>query len=219
MRTNEVRIHHRGGGSPSSTWSDYHYALIINRDRYRLQFGPEGDTSTKGENRRVLGVCFDGNREVYPVTDLELSLLRAGIAEARRRGYVTDHPNVLPHCAPQLQPLGNATLCPGRHAVERMPHIAGACHAQIFDVAKWIEDLGVLWPGMFGRRVQYLQALLNVAVPGTNLRARGTFGPRTLAALLKFKRAVPGFNPTSPRVGRRVWGALIYIAGAKAEGK
>jgi hypothetical protein len=217
MKTDEVRIHHRGGGVPGLTWVDGHYCMIVGPKRYFLQFGPEQDTSTKGENGKVLGVCFDGNREQHPVLESEIQALRDGMDMARRRGYVTDHPRVLPHSSPLLRVLGNATVCPGSKVVNPgvWAMVVGACHAPIFDVEAWIRDLGYVRPGNRNKRVAYLQALLNLVV-GSRLAGKGYFGIRTVRAVVKFKKFC-GLRG-GPGVGPKTWRALIFFAGLKAGG-
>lgn len=219
MATDWVVVHHRGGGRPSTAWNDDVYSLVVGGGRWTLNHGAAQDKSTAGLNRKVFGICFDGNRHepagtAFAVTEDDLNQLRAGVADARRRGYLTDTPRVDFHGDPSLWKYGNATACPGNLTYERRTAIVDAIAPAPFDVAGLIEYLGVLQPGAKGDRVKYLQGLLNVIFPQAGFKMSGNYGPKTSLYVRRI-RALVGLNANNAGTGPEVWKALLFFAGSK----
>lgn len=223
MPTDWVIGHHEAGGKPNRRWNDDRYSLVIGDGDWTLNHGPEGDKATMGLNGKVFSFCFRGMRHkahwysiAWEVTDDDLRLLREGMAEARRRGYVTSNPKFNSHGDPELRKYGNATVCFGNLAQARRAEIEAATREPGTDWTPFIEKLGVLQPGDRNDRVKYLQGLLNIIFPDAGFKASGTYGPKTSEYVVRIRKLV-GLNPNNKGTGPKVWAALIFFAGAKAK--
>lgn len=124
-----VKIHHEGAGAPNDIPKDG-YSGWIGKTGWQLVHPPWEDTSTLNLNGVVLGVCFSGQRQQnvpnspsFPVTDREIEWLRELVDEARRRGWVTNTPEVSPH----NNLAGSATVCPGTNVYARWRDVVSAC--------------------------------------------------------------------------------------------
>lgn len=123
-----VTIHHRGGGSPSDVSSDYSeggYTYGIGLTRWEWFRDVWHSFATLGFNHVSVDVCLSGNRMTSPVTDSDIILIRGALADARARGYVVDHPQVVPH----RNSPGSATVCPGDFTMNRWADVVAACQA------------------------------------------------------------------------------------------
>lgn len=134
MTVSRIKIHHEGGGSPHDdpgVSGTKGYSIWIGPSRYTLLRPPWQDFATLNLNHVVMSCCFSGQRHAgiagdppHPVTDQEIGLLRAAVEDARRRGWVTNSPEVSPHD----NLFGSATACPGSETYARWPQIVNACY-------------------------------------------------------------------------------------------
>lgn len=129
---NRVTIHHQGGGAPTDNSSGYShggYTYGIGSTRWEWFRTVWDSYATLNFNGESLDICLSGSRgntdPAYPVTDNDIELIRGAVADARARGYVTDHPDVIPH----KNSPGSSTACPGDNAMARFDDIEDACQA------------------------------------------------------------------------------------------
>lgn len=132
MAVNRVTIHHQGGGAPtdnSSGYSEGGYTYGIGATRWERFRSVSDSYATLNFNGESLDICLSGSRgntdPAYPVTDNDIELIRGAVADARARGEVTDHPDVIPH----KNSPGSSTACPGDNAMARFDDIEDACQA------------------------------------------------------------------------------------------
>jgi hypothetical protein len=225
MTTDWVIGHHQAGGKPDKSWNDDRYSMVVGDGAWTINHGPELDRATAGLNGKVFSFCFRGMRHkqwpwsrAWPITDDDLKQLREGMSYARSKGMVTDTPRLNAHCDDVLKPYGNATVCWGNLTERRRAEIYVACQEPGSDWTPVIERLGTLQPGTRGDRVKYLQSLLAVVYPEAGFKMRGFYGPKTVRYVRKFRKFV-GLNDKNAGVGPQVWGALLFFAGLKADGK
>lgn len=107
-------VHHQGAGVPSDVDGDMQskgYCIKIGLDRYVLWRPPTEAFATYRFNHRSLDVVFSGDRNVWPITTKDLTLLRRAVSDARGRGWIVPAPYVRPH---RETPM-NVTICPGNN--------------------------------------------------------------------------------------------------------
>lgn len=104
-------VHHEGAGAPTdeARGAAGGYSAWIGPTRYTLLRPPSLSFATLHFNHVSFDVCFSGDRNVYPITDRELVLLRQAASDARSRGWVAAAPYVRPH----RESPGSVTICPG----------------------------------------------------------------------------------------------------------
>jgi hypothetical protein len=137
VSVDRVTQHHQGDGLPHNDpggAADGGYSAWIGSTTFTMLRSPPESWATFGHNGTSFDVCFSGNRNNAPVTDLDLDLLRQCAAEARRRDWIVDHPTVYPHGTlypvPPGYPTGSSpTECPGQLAVQRWTLIVAAYDA------------------------------------------------------------------------------------------
>jgi hypothetical protein len=137
---NVIVEHHEGDGKPRNGVYLPHYSYIIGLDEWHLRSDlvdpaapkPGGDTSTGDFNRTVIGVCATGQRQTgipdspaYPVTNTDIQIRVEIGNDARKRGWLVDYPNVVPH----KDMPGNSTACPGDLTLQRWAEIKNAYQA------------------------------------------------------------------------------------------
>lgn len=124
MTVDRITFHHEGAGSPSDNVDRFlsaGYSIGIGQTLFKLARPPEQSFKTVGQgNRHSLQVCFSGNRDIYPLRDNDLRLVRMAIAEARSRGWVTRQPEVFLHNDTMR------TVCPGRRVEARRADLTAA---------------------------------------------------------------------------------------------
>lgn len=127
MTVDLVTIHHEGAGVPTNypRGADGGYSIWIGTTNYTLLRAPEVSFATKHFNHVSLDVCLSGNHQVVPLSTSTIELVRRGVADARNRGWVTDHPNVEPHRA------SFSTACPGDQTMTRWSEVVAACHTPV----------------------------------------------------------------------------------------
>lgn len=132
MAVNRVTIHHQGGGAPtdnSSGYSEGGYTYGIGKTKWEWFRSVWDSYATLNYNGESLDICLSGSRgntdPAYPVTDNDIELIRGACADARSRGYVTDHPDVIPH----RNSPGSSTACPGDNCMARWSDVVNACQA------------------------------------------------------------------------------------------
>ena len=119
--------HHEGAGKPRNGVYLPHYCYIIGDTEWHMRSDlvapnapkPGGDTSVLDFNRIIVSACLTGNRNDYPVTDLDLEMMIEIGNDAKSRGWLVDFPNVMPH----NQMPGNGGECPGTMVMARWPEI------------------------------------------------------------------------------------------------
>lgn len=128
-----VTIHHEGAGKPID-WArggEGGYTVWIgdvNGDGISHVLRTPWDSwGTFHFNGVSVDICLSGDRDVNPVTDADIFTIGMVMAEARRIGWVVDHPLVRAH----HDSPGSNTVCPGTYA--RNPatwlRIVAACNA------------------------------------------------------------------------------------------
>jgi hypothetical protein len=122
-----VTIHHEGAGVPTNypRGADGGYSIWIGTTNWTILRAPDISYATLGFNHVSLDVCLSGNREVVPVSSGDLILVRKAVADARNRGWVTDHPDVEPHRA------SFSTACPGSQTMAKWSQVVAACHTPV----------------------------------------------------------------------------------------
>jgi hypothetical protein len=196
-----VTVHHEGAGAPTDDVGRFAgggYCVGIGLTKYQVFRAPQDNWATIHWNGRDFTICLSGNRQApglfarlfqgarnYVVTNADLLLIAAACADARRRGWLTDSPEVVPHR------LVFNTLCPGSNTLAPTvwAHVVAACqasHAQL-PPAPGQPRRPVLSRGMRGADVRDLQHALNV-VSGARLAEDGDYGPATAAKVANFQR-------------------------------
>src|SRR5262245_28721922 len=119
--TNRVIIHHQGAGAPSNSWGMFtsDYSIAIGTDRIEVRNSPANSFRTTGTSGPSLQICLSGNRDEYPVTDQDLTLIGQACAEAE--GYRWIPPAASRVC--QFHGDTASTACPGSHTRERREDI------------------------------------------------------------------------------------------------
>jgi hypothetical protein len=126
-----VTIHHEGGGAPAPpanigrvAHGGYTYGIGTTAwERFRDVWSSYATLNFNGVS---LDIVLTGDRHTgYPVTDLDIDLIRSAVADARARGYVVNAPTVRDHS----QSPGSATACSGNNTRARWTEIVAACSA------------------------------------------------------------------------------------------
>jgi hypothetical protein len=124
-----VTIHHEGAGAPSDVarGADGGYTYWIGATYWthlRTVWESFGTLNYNGES---VDVCLSGNRMEHAVTDADVALIGAAVADARGRGYVIDTPDVRAH----RESPGSSTVCPGDRTMDVWPAIVAACRGDV----------------------------------------------------------------------------------------
>jgi hypothetical protein len=85
------------------------YCIKIGLARYELWRPPVEAFATYRFNHKSLDIVFSGDRDVWPITALDIGMLRMAVSNARGRGWIVPNPYVRPH----RETPGNDTICPG----------------------------------------------------------------------------------------------------------
>jgi hypothetical protein len=122
-----VTVHHEGAGAPSNVTrgAEGGYTYWIGATNWSWLRDVWSSFGTLNYNGDSLDVCLSGNRMEHAVTDADVALIGAAVADARARGYVTDAPTVRAH----RDSPGSSTVCPGDRTMDRWPQIVAACTA------------------------------------------------------------------------------------------
>lgn len=129
-----VTIHHEGAGAPRDfPGGDWPYTYWLGSTTFWDIQTPWTSWGTIGFNHVSLDICFSGQRQPgipnspsYLVTDRDMQILAAIIADARGRGFVVADPLVRAH----RNSPGSNTVCPGDNTMARWSQIAEICAGQ-----------------------------------------------------------------------------------------
>jgi hypothetical protein len=117
MRVDRVTIHHEGAGKPTDDIDrplHQKYSIGIGVTTYKMARPPQDSFVTVGQDgKHSLQVVFTGDRNIYPVTDNDIDLVRRAVRTANALGWVTLDPDLFLHCDTMV------TGCPGFHARAR----------------------------------------------------------------------------------------------------
>lgn len=180
-----ITIHHEGAGNPVD-WArggEGGYSIWIgdvNGDHaYVMLRTPWSSWGTFHFNHVSLDICLSGNRMVDDVSDADILTILQAVADARARGWVVDHPEVVFHHDSE----GSNTVCPGTKAYSHQGAIVAACQAPA--PAGNAKPFLVL--NTKGADVKMLQLMLNVGT-GTHLNIDGVFAVQTQTAVKDLQR-------------------------------
>lgn len=140
LPVSEVFVHHEGAGDPTDHVDRFGaegYTIGVGVTQFAFFRTPEDDFATKGHNHTSLGICLSGNRSVHPVTDADLALVQAAMAEARARGHVTANARVRAHR--DVRP----TECPGTNTIARWDDVVAAVSGVVVAFGTQTEEDGV----------------------------------------------------------------------------
>lgn len=133
-----VIIHHAGYGTPSDSMGFLNaarYSAGIGVTKYELRRPPETSFITDEFGHRALQVCISGNRDLQPVTDNDIELIRQCCLAARAKGWISQQVTTYFHGDWQ------ATACPGLHMRERRAEIVAAVNAVIPVIQPKVEPM------------------------------------------------------------------------------
>lgn len=164
MTVGIVVKHHEGVGKPRTvdlSHAGYSYGIFDGGRwaNWRQPDDPRGsgfhDFASAGLNGKACSVVLTGDRDVYPVTDLDRQAMREIRVHARSRNFFIAAPAVFAH---RQLPPPNATVCAGSHVGPAIPAkgLAGdnltwlsivACYHEV-EVPKLPAKIPTMWPGI-----------------------------------------------------------------------
>lgn len=127
MTVDTIVQHHEGAGDPRTvdlSHAGYSYGIFDGGQwaNWRIPDDARGpgyhDFATDAFNGKVCSVVLTGDRNVHPVTDLDLQAMREIAAHARSHGFVVDMPLVFAH---RQMPPPNQTVCAGNNVGPAVP--------------------------------------------------------------------------------------------------
>lgn len=201
--------HHEGAGQPTDEprGAGGGYTYWIGTTRWIRLRDVASSFATLHYNHVSLDVCLSGDRDVHPVTDLDLLLIHRAYDDAHQRGEITASPQVLPH---RWSP-GSSTVCPGNLAMLRWNQVARCYIAVGPTPPPPAPSHPTLWPGNTGQAVAQLQHELDVGA-GYHLAQDGIYGAQTTLAVQAFQAffrlGVDGI------VGPRTWTLVDFCYAA-----
>lgn len=210
-----ITVHHEGAGNPVD-WArggEGGYSIWIGDvggdHAYVMLRSPWSSWGTLHFNHVSLDICLSGNRMVEAVTDADVATIAQAVADARARGWVVDHPEVVMHHDSE----GSNTVCPGTNARTDPRHlqIVAACQAP----APAGNAKPYLIRNTNGADVKMLQLMLNVGT-GTHLNIDGVFSMQTETAVKDLQR---WFHlPLTGATDKKTWDFLT-VAYVSAQNK